>query len=189
MASVRFSPADDRTLAALGLISWQTYPTKLWDVNSGEVQRTTVGCFFAVFSPDGRTIATSGSHLVAGDPEHCDVLLVNATTGALRLRMAGGQDLTLCASFSVDGSKLASGSQDGACKVWDSSTGALLRTIELGSCISSLTWGRDWVQDTQRSVAFAMGLHPRLGAGSRVLALDEELLRMILDRVSGAGVP
>ena len=87
------------------------------------------------------------------------------------------------AAFSVDGSKLATGSDDGTCKVWDSSTGALLRTIELGFLNCTLSWGRDWVQDTQRGVAFAMGHHPRLGAGSQVLGLDEELLRMILDRV------
>ena len=64
--------------------------------------------------------------------------------------------------------------------MWDSSTGALLRTIELGGSIGSVSWGRDWVQDTQRGVAFAMGHHPRLGAESQVLGLDEELLRMIL---------
>jgi len=180
VVSVQFSPADDRTLASLG---YPWYPTKLWDVNSGELQRTIVGCWFAVFSPDGHTIAT------AGGPSDRDVLLVNAATGELRLRLAGGQGRIECASFSVDGSKLASGSRDGACKVWDSSTEALLRTIELGSDIWSVSWGRDWVQDTQRGVAFAMGHHPRLGAGSRVLALDEELLRMILDRVLGAGAP
>jgi hypothetical protein len=47
----------------------------------------------------------------------------------------------------------------------------------------SIASGRDWVQDTQRAEAFTMGHHPRLGAGSEVLGLDEELLRMILDRV------
>jgi len=36
--------------------------------------------------------------------------------------------------------------------------------------------------ETQQALAFAMGHHPRLGAGSQVLGLDEELLRMILDR-------
>jgi hypothetical protein len=35
------------------------------------------------------------------------------------------------------------------------------------------------VRDTQR--AFAMGHHPRLGERSRVLALDEGVVRMILD--------
>jgi len=67
--------------------------------------------------------------------------------------------------------------------VWDSSTGALLRTIALGRVVvTSVSWGRDWVQDTQKEVAFAMGQHPRLGELSRVLALDAGVVRMILDR-------
>jgi len=168
---VQFSPTDGRTLASAG------YSAKQWDVDSGEMIRSIEGRDFAVFSPDGRTIATASVQLAR------DVLLVDAETGAIRLRMDGQHQQLFSASFSVDGSKLASGFIDGACKVWDSSTGALLRTIELGGSVWSVSWGRDWVQDTQRGVAFAMGHHPRLGAGSRVLGLDEELLRMILDRV------
>jgi hypothetical protein len=49
--------------------------------------------------------------------------------------------------------------------------------------IVSVSWGRDWVRDTQTGVAFAMGHHPRLGERSRVLALDAGVVRMILDRV------
>ena len=87
------------------------------------------------------------------------------------------------ASFSVGGgSKLATGSRDGTCNVWDSSTGDLLRTIELGAAICTVSWGRDWVRD-ETCVAFAMGHHPRLGAGSQVLELEVGVVRMILDRV------
>jgi hypothetical protein len=73
--------------------------------------------------------------------------------------------------------------------VWDSSTGALLRTIEvvqglgfLGARICSVAWGRDWVREQreQRGVAFAMGHHHRLGAGSRVQGLEAGVVRMIL---------
>ena len=78
---------------------------------------------------------------------------------------------------------LATGGYNGFCKVWDSSTGARLSRIPVEGEIFSVSWGRDWVLDTQRVTAFAMGHHPRLGAGSQLLALDEELLRMILDRV------
>ena len=45
-----------------------------------------------------------------------------------------------------------------------------------------MSWGRDWVQDTQRAMAFAMGHHPRLGGGSQVLDLEVGVVRMILDR-------
>lgn len=37
-----------------------------------------------------------------------------------------------------------------------------------------------------RHVAFAMGLHPRVGGGSVVLALEENLVRMVLDEVDRA---
>jgi len=43
---------------------------------------------------------------------------------------------------------------------------------------------RDWVHDTQRGAAFAMGQHPRLGAESQVLPLEEDMLQMILDRAT-----
>ena len=69
--------------------------------------------------------------------------------------------------------------------MWDSSTGELLRSIrfKVQDIFSSVAWGRDWVQDTQTGVAFAMGHRPRLGERSEVLALDEEEVRMFLDRV------
>jgi len=82
-----------------------------------------------------------------------------------------------------DGRKLASGGQDGTCKVWDSSTGGLLRTLNVEALIHSVVWGRDWVRDTQGAMAFAMGHHLRLGAGSQVLELEAGVVRMILDRV------
>ena len=68
-------------------------------------------------------------------------------------------------------------------KVWDSSTGALLNTVLIGSVVHSVSWGRDWVQETERAMAFAMGQHPRLGPGSQVLELEVGVVRMILDRV------
>lgn len=52
--------------------------------------------------------------------------------------------------------------------MWDTSTGALLRTIEFGWELNAVAWGRDWLLDTQRGVAFAMGHHPRLGGASLV---------------------
>ena len=68
-------------------------------------------------------------------------------------------------------------------QVWDSSTGTLLRTIDVGRAVLCVKWGRDWVQDTQKAMAFAMGHHPRLGAGSQVLELEAGVVQMILDRV------
>jgi hypothetical protein len=44
-----------------------------------------------------------------------------------------------------------------------------------------VAWARDWVLDLGK--AFAMGCHPRLGAGSQVLELEVGVVRMILDRL------
>jgi len=167
---VQFSPVNNSIVATVFFDE-----ITLRDVDSGETLNTFMGCGFAAFSPDGRTIATA-----AEDAD--DLVLVDAETGTVRLTLAGHQGLISAALFSVDdGSKLTSGSVDGTCKVWDSSTGALLRTINVGGHIITVSWGRDWVRDTQR--AFAMGHHPRLGDRSRVLALDAGVVRMILDRV------
>jgi WD40 repeat protein len=168
---VQFSPVNSSIVATAS-----PDEITLWHVDSGETLKTFMGCEFAVFSPDGRTIATLR--------DATGLLLVDAETGTVRLTLVGHQRAIFAACFSVDdGSKLASASTDGTCKVWDSSTGALLRTINVGVSVHAVSWGRDWVRDTQRGAAFAMGHHPRLGEGSEVLALDAGVVRMILDRV------
>jgi WD40 repeat protein len=171
---MQFSPVNNSIVATVSLDE-----ITVWDVDSGETLKTCMGCDFLVLSPDGRTIATAS----VSEDAH-DLLLVDAETGTARLTLVGHHAPISVACFSVnDGSKLASGSTDGTCKVWDSSTGALLRTINVGIYIIAVSWGRDWVRDTQRGAAFAMGHHPQLGEGSRVLALDAGVVRMILDRV------
>jgi len=147
----------------------------LWDTDSGEKIRSTRGHGMAVFSLDGRTIATASAF-------SNNVRVVNAELETLRCTIISHDVTTCCAAFSVDGSELATGGDDGTCKVWDSSTGALLRTTHVGTWASSVVWARDWVQDTQRRVAFAMGHHPRLGAGSQVLELELGVVRMILEQ-------
>ena len=174
--SLHFFPANNRTLSSIG----HSQNAYLWDVDAGQRIRVVPGQRFAVFSPDGRTIATVASEVGADFASH--VLLINAETGDLLTTMLGHTGTILSASFSIDGSKLASCSCDRTCKVWDPSTGALLRTIEFNDGVYSVAWGRDWVRDTQRVEAFAMGHHPRLGAGSQVLGLDEEVLRMLVGK-------
>ena len=172
---VQFSPTNPARLASISYLR-----IKLWDVDSGETESEIHGGTFAACSPDGRIIATTRTSN--------RVLLVDFETGAVRLVLRGHQGSVVSASFSIDGSKLATGSYDGSCKVWDSSTGALLRTIEIGrsdgtSICESVVWARDWVRDTQGAMAFAMGQNPRLGVGSQVLELEAGVVRMILDRV------
>jgi WD40 repeat protein len=181
---VHFSDTDKlfSSHEAIPSVGDDTIVVKQWDVDSGEMIRIFEGCIFAAVSPDGRMIAT------ASDQGAQDVLLVDSESGVLRVRMVGHNHEVISAFFSKeDGSKLVSGCSDGECMVWDTSTGALLRTLlstrSKRGWTECVHWGCDWLLDTQKNVAFAMGHHPRLGAGSRVLGLDEELLRMILDRV------
>ena len=133
---VQFCPTNNRTIVTAGYSH-----SALWDVESGQRIWTNGEQMFAVFSPDGRTIATA-SH------NDGDVHLVNAETGEVRLRLVGHQSSVFCSSFSVeDGrSMLATGCYDGFCKVWDSSTGELLRSIEVGAKIFSVCWGRNRVR-------------------------------------------
>jgi hypothetical protein len=171
-----FSPT---TISMLAVSSRVHDAIHVWDTISGEIIRDIAGCCnVAIFSPDGRTIATASTGVSP------DVLLIDAESGEMRFRMVGHASTVHTASWCpYDGSKLATGSKDGTCKVWDSSTGALLRTIELGNeQIQSMAWGRNWVWE-QRAMAFAMGHHPRLGVGSQVLELEVGVVRMILDRV------
>ena len=181
---VHFSPTNSSRLVSIlgnAMIS-------LFDVDSGDLVHSFAGSRFAVFSPDGRTIATAGGSdfsEVHRDRDFREVHLFDAETGALRSTMVSHCKGLSAVSFSIDGMTLASGSIDGACKVWDLSTGALLRTFNPGlpnHLVMSLSMGPDWVRDTQRGVAFAMGHHPRLGAGSRVLELEAGVVQMIVDR-------
>ena len=107
VARVEFSPTNPRMIANLSFAT-----ITLWDVCRGEIIKTLAGHRYATFAGDGRTIAT------ASNSDHRDVMLVDVELGAVRLRLSGHQRYVFSASFSADGgSKLASASHDGTCKV------------------------------------------------------------------------
>lgn len=73
------------------------------------------------YSPDGHIALTA-----SGDGSIC---LWDATTGILRLSLAGHTSYVSAASFSPDGHKVLTASWDGTARLWDTATGALLATL------------------------------------------------------------
>ncbi len=76
---------------------------------------------FAVFSPDGKTIASAGY-------DH-SLKLWDATDGRLIYTLSGHTGPVNCAAFSPDGAVLVSASDDQSIKLWDTKIGILLHTI------------------------------------------------------------
>ena len=98
---VQFSPTDSRRLLFCGS-DWLF--GRQWDVESGQPLEY-VGYDVAEFSPDGSTIITANCN----DP---DLLLIDAASGETLRAMVGHTSEARSASFSLDGSKLASGDSD-----------------------------------------------------------------------------
>jgi len=134
LTSAAFSP-DGRTIAsgsADGTI-------KLWDAKSGKHLATlkghghgkdaTSGSFFSVtsvaFSPDGRTIASSG-----GDST---IKLWDARSRQELTTLKGHGKTVHSVTLSPDGRTVASGSEDGTIKLWDAKSGQELTTFDAHS--------------------------------------------------------
>ena len=126
MSKMHFSP-DGTTLATTGLDGL----VKVWDITPAR-ERLTVQPFIEASSPavvaitfsrDGTMMAAGG--IVGG------VSLWNPVTGEKLLTLAGHDDWVGGLSFSLNGDRLATGSEaeDGLVKVWDTTTGELLLTL------------------------------------------------------------
>lgn len=90
--TLHFSPTDNNQL-----VSAVEGEVALWNVETrAMMRRSDERGRFAVFSPNGRTIAT-----VNGQGAR-DVHLVDAETGALRSTLRGHQQVVFCAAFSVN---------------------------------------------------------------------------------------
>lgn len=107
---------DRRMLAST---SWGDQPVKLWDIRTGmntAVLRGHVGKPAALaFSPDGKTLASSGVSMVK---------LWDVASGRERvvLREYAKTDVVYSVAFSPDGKTLAAGKQDSTIELWDLGT-------------------------------------------------------------------
>ena len=175
--SAQFCPTDNRFLAST---TTGRDTVQIWNVNSGELVREADGARYAVYSPDGRMIATTTAEL-----GNTTVELFHAETGEFKCSFDPNVVGVSHLLFSLDGSQITVfGSYGLELRVFDSSTGGCVAIKHLPPMFCSIRikigLGRDWLGDMQRREAFAMGHHPRLGATAPVLALDAEVIALIL---------
>ncbi len=94
-----------------------------------------------VFSPDGHLLATTSG----GSSNSTDyaVRLWNVDEGTLRFTLEGHTGIVWDVSFSPDGRRLASVSDDKKLRIWDTTTGVLAQVANLPGAANSVAFSRD----------------------------------------------
>ena len=115
VTSVDFSPNGRRLASG----SYKEKSTRLWNTATGELVSVLEG-ITPLFSPDGSLLLTENGK---------DIKLWEAETGRLKFTLAGHTRILTAATFSPDGSRIATGSNDGTAKVWKTVDGQLVTTL------------------------------------------------------------
>jgi WD40 repeat protein len=114
---------------------------RVWDAATGASLLVVNDTFpnFVVWSPDGKTIASTG-----GNDPFSDTILWDAQTGAILRTLKGHFADANEVAFSPDGSKVASCSDDGTIIVWNASNGQRSSVYRgSGAGIFSIAWSPD----------------------------------------------
>jgi WD40 repeat protein len=123
--SVAFSPDGRKMLASIG------GPTFLFDIDSGKLLHTFDSGdhteTYAIFSPDGRQVLTSGRRLRLSCPE---IILWDVATGNRTKTYQGPKDAIRSLEFDKDGNRLIVGYMQGCGTIWDMNTGKPLGKLE-----------------------------------------------------------
>jgi len=121
---IAFSP-DSSQIALVGL---QDGKVEIYNIQDGELAMTLTGhtqvVNQAVFSPDGKIIATGSNDNT--------IRLWNAQTGKLIRILEGHQGRVNRMAFSPDSTWLVSGADDNTLRRWNIADGELLETLDLG---------------------------------------------------------
>jgi len=102
----------------LATASYGENATRLWSTASGELIAALDG-IAPEFSPDGQVLMTVSNKTVK----------LWSSTGKLKLTLSGHDGNITAATFSPDGTQLATGSEDGTVKVWNAITGQTSVTL------------------------------------------------------------
>jgi eukaryotic-like serine/threonine-protein kinase len=116
MASAAFSPDGGRVVTTCA-----SGTTKIWNAKTGAViKELPIAGLSAAFSPDGTRVVTASDNTAK---------IWDARSGRLVVTLEGHTSSVLTASYSADGSRIVTSSNDRTARVWSARTGELLATL------------------------------------------------------------